>query len=54
MDMLMQIAANIPNTGDNFPKGILVVTIIVAVAGAVVTGIAAAFKNKKDNGDNDT
>lgn len=54
MDMLTYVAANIPNTGDNFPKGILIVTIIVAVAGALITGIAAATSKKKDNDDNDT
>ncbi|MBR1823567.1 MAG: hypothetical protein IJ779_04970 [Ruminococcus sp.] len=38
------LAENAPQTGDNFPKGILIGALILAVAAAVVAGL---LSNKK-------
>ena len=38
------LAQNAPQTGDNFPKGILIAVLVIAVAAAVVAGMAS---NKK-------
>ena len=44
MSTALILAENAPQTGDNFPKGILIGVLIVAVAAAVIAGMAS---NKK-------
>lgn len=45
MNELMNAMAVIPYTGDNFPKGILIGVVILAVVGAVVSTVISK-KNK--------
>ena len=44
MSTALILAENAPQTGDNFPKGILIGVLVVAVAAAVIAGMAS---NKK-------
>ena len=39
------LAANAPQTGDNFPKGILIAVVIIAAAAAVLTAVASKKKD---------
>lgn len=49
LDTLMMMAANIPQTGDNFPKGILIAVII----GAVILAVGTAVFAKRTSGSSD-
>lgn len=44
MSSALILAENAPLTGDNFPKGILIGVLLLAVAAAVIAGVAS---NKK-------
>ena len=44
INALTLLAADAPQTGDNFPKGILIGVLVLAVAAAVVAGM---MSNKK-------
>jgi hypothetical protein len=44
MTTALILAENAPQTGDNFPKGILIGVLILAVAAAVAAGV---LSNKK-------
>ena len=44
MSTALILAENAPQTGDNFPKGILIGVLVIAVAAAVIAGMAS---NKK-------
>ena len=45
INALTLLAANAPQTGDNFPKGILIAVVLIAAVAAVLTALASKKKN---------
>ncbi len=39
INSLLILAAAVPQTGDNFPKGILIAVVAIALIAAIVTGV---------------
>lgn len=52
-ETLMLMSANIPQTGDTFPKGVLFAIIGAAALLAVGTAVFAKKKGSDDEGDDD-
>lgn len=44
INALTLLAADAPQTGDNFPKGILIAVVVIAALAAIITAVAS---NKK-------
>ena len=44
MTTALVLAANAPQTGDNFPKGILIAVVVIAAIAAVITAVASNMK----------
>jgi LPXTG-motif cell wall-anchored protein len=53
INALMLIAANSPQTGDTFPRGVILIIIIAAVILAVGTAVFAKKKGGNDDEDDD-
>ena len=39
LNSFLLLAANVPQTGDNFPKGILIAVVVIALIAAIVTAV---------------
>jgi hypothetical protein len=48
INALTLLAADAPQTGDNFPKGILIAVVLIAAVAAVLTALASKKKNDDD------
>ena len=44
MNTMMILAANAPQTGDNFPKGVLIAVVLIAAVAAVLTAVLSKKK----------
>jgi hypothetical protein len=53
LNTLMLIAANIPQTGDTFPRGVIFIIIIAAVVLAFGTAVFAKKKGGNDDDEDD-
>ncbi len=48
INSVLLLAAAIPQTGDNFPKGILIAIVAIAIVAAIVTAVLSKKKNDDD------